>query len=44
MNLRQLIKNPTVTLVAGLLIGSIFGLVVLGWYVWPVQWIDATPA
>jgi hypothetical protein len=44
MNLRQLIKNPTVTLVAGLVIGTIFGLFVLGWYVWPVEWIDASPA
>jgi hypothetical protein len=44
MDLRQLIKNSTVPLVAGLVIGTIFGLVVLGWYVWPVEWIDATPA
>jgi len=25
-------------------IGLIFGLVVLGWWVWPVKWIDASPA
>jgi hypothetical protein len=43
MNIRQLLKNPTVMLVAGLVIGTIFGLVVLGWYVWPVEWVDATP-
>jgi hypothetical protein len=23
--------------------GLIIGLVVLGWWLWPVQWIDATP-
>ncbi len=25
-------------------IGVIFGLVVLGWWLWPVQWVDASPA
>jgi hypothetical protein len=44
MNSRSLLKNPWVMLAAGLVIGSIFGLVVLGWYVWPVEWVDATPA
>jgi hypothetical protein len=44
MNSRSLLKNPWVMLVAGLVIGSLFGLVVLGWYVWPVEWVDATPA
>ena len=44
MNNRQLLKNPWAMLIAGLVIGSIFGLVVLGWIVWPVEWVDGTPA
>lgn len=44
MNIRQLLKNPTAMLIAGLVVGTIFGLVILGWYVWPVEWVDATPA
>jgi hypothetical protein len=44
MNNRMLLKNPWVMLIAGLVVGSLFGLVVLGWYVWPVEWVDATPA
>ncbi len=31
-------------LVAAFLVGSAFGLVILGWWVWPVQWTNATPA
>ncbi len=40
---RQFVKNPLVTGIAGLVIGAIFGLVVLGWWIWPVQWVNATP-
>ncbi len=25
-------------------VGAIFGLVVLGWWLWPVKWVDASPA
>lgn len=44
MNIRQWFKNPTVMLIAGLAIGTLFGLVILGWWLWPVEWVDATPA
>lgn len=27
----------------GLILGVLFGLVVLGWWLWPVQWVDASP-
>mgnify|MGYP005834405041 CR=1 FL=1 len=30
-----------VTLVISFVLGAVFGLVVLGWYVWPVKWSDA---
>jgi hypothetical protein len=44
MNIRQLLKNPWAMLIAGFVVGSLFGLVVLGWLVFPVEWVDATPA
>jgi hypothetical protein len=40
----NLIKSPITVGIIGLIIGTLFGLVVLGWFVWPVEWTDATPA
>jgi len=37
-------KKPWVIALVGFVVGAIFGLVVLGWWVWPVQWTNATPA
>jgi hypothetical protein len=37
------LKNPLYSGLAGLLIGLILGLPILGWLVWPVQWTDAAP-
>lgn len=37
-------KYPWLSIAAAFVIGLIIGLVVLGWYVWPVEWTDATPA
>lgn len=37
-------KNPLVTGVVGLVIGAIFGLVILGWWLFPVEWTDANPS
>ncbi len=37
-------RQPLVTGIAGLVIGLIVGLVVLGWWLWPVQWYDAAPS
>jgi hypothetical protein len=37
-------KNPAVTGIAGLILGLFVGLVVLGWWLWPVQWYDAAPS
>jgi hypothetical protein len=39
----EYLKRPIVTGIAGFVVGMIFGLVVLGWLVWPVQWTDAAP-
>ncbi len=36
-------KKPWVLALVGFVIGAVFGLVVLGWWIWPVQWTNATP-
>ena len=41
--IRELINKPLVTGIAGLILGLIIGLPVLGWWVFPVQWINAGP-
>ena len=37
------LKRPVVIGIAGFVLGLIIGLVVLGWWLWPVQWTDAAP-
>ncbi|HWQ46057.1 MAG TPA: hypothetical protein VN376_04275 [Longilinea sp.] len=41
--IRDYLKNPMITAGVGLVIGLVFGLVVLGWWLWPVQYYDAYP-
>jgi hypothetical protein len=38
------IRNPWATLIAGLVVGALFGLVVLGWWLFPVEWVDGSPS
>lgn len=38
----ELLKRPLVIGVIAFLLGTVFGLVVLGWGLWPVQWVDAS--
>lgn len=38
------IKKPVALGLAGLVLGLVIGLVVLGWGLWPLQWVDAAPA
>jgi hypothetical protein len=40
---REQMRNPVVVGVIGFFIGVIFGLVVLGWWLWPVEWTNANP-
>ena len=42
-SIRAQTKNPLTIGIIGFILGSIFGLVVLGWWVWPVEWTNATP-
>jgi hypothetical protein len=41
--IRELLKNPLYTGVAGAVVGVLFGLIILGWWLFPVQWVDGTP-
>jgi hypothetical protein len=41
--IKILIRQPLMLGGAGLLIGMIFGLVVLGWWLWPLEWINGAP-
>jgi hypothetical protein len=40
--IKNLLKNPRMTLVLGVVLGLLLGLIV-GWGLWPVQWTDALP-
>jgi hypothetical protein len=42
--IKRLLANPIVTGVLGLLVGIFIGLVILGWWLFPVQWSDAAPS
>lgn len=42
--IREQLEKPLVVGVVGFVVGAIFGLVVLGWWLWPVQWTDAPPS
>ncbi len=41
--LERLIRTPLFLNGASFLLGTLFGLIVLGWIVWPVTYIDTTP-
>lgn len=42
--IREQFEKPLVTGVVGLVVGVFIGLVILGWWLFPVQWTDASPA
>jgi len=42
--IKSLIKQPLILGGIGLLIGMIFGLVVLGWGIWPLEWVNGAPS
>lgn len=41
--MREQLNRPVVTGVAGFVLGVFIGLVLLGWWLWPVRWTDAGP-
>jgi hypothetical protein len=42
--IREQANKPLVVGIVAFVVGVIIGLVVLGWWLWPVQWTDAGPA
>ncbi|MBN1439595.1 MAG: hypothetical protein JW929_09315 [Anaerolineales bacterium] len=42
-NLENLLRSPMFLNGASFLLGTLFGLIVLGWIVWPVEYVDTTP-
>jgi hypothetical protein len=42
--LREQLNKPLVIGIAGFVLGLILGWFVFGWFVWPVEWTDATPS
>lgn len=42
--IREQLNKPLVAGIASFVVGLVIGLVVLGWWLWPVQWTDASPA
>lgn len=43
MRLFSFLKNPIIAAALAGILGLLFGLVVLGWNLWPVEWLDGTP-
>lgn len=43
-NLRKFSEKPFFLPIVALIVGLVIGLVVLGWGIWPVQWVDAAPS
>jgi hypothetical protein len=41
---KSLLSRPLVLGGVGLLVGMIFGLVVLGWGLWPLEWVNGAPS
>jgi hypothetical protein len=42
--LRNQLNRPLVAGIVGAVVGLFVGLILLGWWLWPVQWTDASPA
>ncbi|MBE0409211.1 MAG: hypothetical protein IBX69_05695, partial [Anaerolineales bacterium] len=41
--MREQFNKPAVIGLVGFVVGVFIGLVVLGWWLWPVKWVDAGP-
>lgn len=42
--IKNYLNQPIIAGAVGLVIGVLFGLIVLGWWLFPVQWTDGSPA
>ncbi|MBT7323838.1 MAG: hypothetical protein HN855_01615, partial [Anaerolineae bacterium] len=41
--IRDRLNDPLVAGIVGLVVGLLFGWIVIGWLLWPVTWTDAAP-
>lgn len=41
--IREKLSEPKIVVIVSLVIGLIVGWMVIGWWLWPVQWVDASP-
>ncbi len=42
--IKEILRKPAALTIGALIIGVLIGLVVLGWGLWPLQWVNASPA
>ena len=42
--IREQLQKPLAAAIAGFIVGLLFGWIVIGWGIWPVEWTDATSA
>jgi hypothetical protein len=42
-NIQKQVRNPWAALAVGLIVGALFGMIVLGWWLFPVEWVNASP-
>ena len=43
-DIREQVNRPLWVGIISFVVGLLIGLVVLGWWLWPVQWTDAGPS
>ena len=43
-DIREQLNRPLWVGIISFVVGLLIGLVVLGWWLWPVQWTDAAPS
>ena len=41
--LKGLFNRPAIFLAISFIVGTVIGLIILGWWLWPVKWIDSSP-
>ncbi len=42
--IKEFIRKPAALAIGAFIVGIVIGLVVLGWGIWPLEWVDTSPA
>jgi hypothetical protein len=42
--IKEFIRKPAALAIGAFIVGIVIGLVVLGWGIWPLEWVDTAPA